>query len=118
MKGTREHIKGPNGQSSTMILCLISNGRPENLATFSLNPWPPAITMTPDDKNNNNNNNDNIFHLTTVKGMLKVVMRRSPRERLAMKRLVIVCSLLIKIFLREYSFDNILSIMFLCAVSR
>ena len=67
--------------------------------------------------NNNNNNNDNIFHLTTVKGMLKVVMRRSPRERLAMKRLVIVCSLLIKIlfltFFREYSFENALMKIFL-----
>ena len=45
MKGTREHIKGPNGQSSTMILCLISNGRLDNLASFSLNSWPP-LAMT------------------------------------------------------------------------
>ena len=45
MKGTREHIKGPNGQSSTMILCLISNGSLENLASFSLNSWPQEITM-------------------------------------------------------------------------
>ena len=48
MKGTREHIKGPNGQSSTMILCLISNGRLENLATFSLNSWPvPIMIISP-----------------------------------------------------------------------
>ena len=48
MKGTREHIKGPNGQSSTMILCLISNGRLDNLASFSLNSWPvPTMIMSP-----------------------------------------------------------------------
>ena len=48
MKGTREHIKGPNGQSSTMILCLISNGRLDNLASFSLNSWPvPTMTTSP-----------------------------------------------------------------------
>ena len=37
-------------------------------------------------------------HLTTVKGILKVVMRRSPRERLAMNKLVIVCSRLLDIY--------------------
>ena len=36
MKGTREHIKEPNGQSSTMILCLTSNGRQENLANGNI----------------------------------------------------------------------------------
>jgi hypothetical protein len=34
-------------------------------------------------------------YLTTVKGMLKAVIRRSPRERLAMNRFVMVWSLLV-----------------------
>ena len=112
MNGTREHIKGPNGQSSTMILCLISNGGQGNLASFS---WPPlAMTMTISPYNGKGNVEGG--HEEVAQGEVgdeKVGYCVQPPsenilsntfKNISRSENVIVCSLLMRRFFREYIF--------------